>query len=189
VPKRQHAETGPAGRYRPCVPRGVGAVFLAALALVVAAPAQASHGAEFGIQDDAWLMYGPGTLPQRLTTLENLGVGVVRFTLRWDQVAAQKPTDPRSPSGYDWGLSGEVLDGLHAQGIRTLVTLYGSPRWANGGRSPANLPSSGFGDFVAAAAQRFPWVRMWTAWNEPNNRTFSVPVSPSLYVQRVLNPA
>jgi hypothetical protein len=189
VPKRQHAETGPAGRYRPCVPRGVGAVFLAALALVVAAPAQASHGAEFGIQDDAWLMYGPGTLPQRLTTLENLGVGVVRFTLRWDQVAAQKPADPRSPSGYDWGLSGEVLDGLHAEGIRTLVTLYGSPRWANGGRTPANLPTSGFGDFVAAAAQRFPWVRMWTAWNEPNSRTFAVPVSPSLYVQRVLNPA
>src|SRR5260221_3684580 len=88
----------PAGRYRPGVPRGVGAVFLAALALVVAAPAQASHGAEFGIQDDAWLMYGPGTLPQRLTTLENLGVGVVRFTLRWDLVAAQKPADPRSPS-------------------------------------------------------------------------------------------
>ena len=67
--------------------RGVGAAVLAALALVVAAPAQASHGAAFGIQDDAWLMYGPGTLPERLTTLENLGVGVVRFTLRWDQVA------------------------------------------------------------------------------------------------------
>jgi hypothetical protein len=30
---------------------------------------------------------------------------------------------------------------------------------------------------------------MWTAWNEPNSRTFAVPVSPSLYVQRVLNPA
>ena len=29
---------------------------------------------------------------------------------------------------------------------------------------------------------------MWTAWNEPNSRTFSVPVSPRLYVQRVLNP-
>ena len=169
--------------------RGVGAAVLAALALVVAAPAQASHGAAFGIQDDAWLMYGPGTLPERLTTLENLGVGVVRFTLRWDQVAPQKPASPRSASGYDWGPSGDVLDALHEQGIRALVTLYGSPRWANGGGSPAHLPSTGFGDFAYAAAQRFPWVRLWTAWNEPNSRTFSVPVSPSLYVQKVLNPA
>jgi hypothetical protein len=169
--------------------RGVGAVVLAALALVFAMPAQASHGAAFGIQDDAWLMYGPGTLQERLTTLQNLGVGVVRFTLRWDQVAAQKPVNPRSASAYDWGAYGDVLDALHAQGIRALVTLYGSPGWANGGGSPARLPSTGFGDFACAAALRFPWVHMWTAWNEPNSRTFSVPVSPRLYVQQVLNPA
>jgi hypothetical protein len=82
-----------------------------------------------------------------------------------------------------------VLDALHEQGIRALVTLYGSPGWADGGASPAHLPSAGFGDFAYAAAKRFPWVHMWTAWNEPNSRTFSVPVSPSLYVQKVLNPA
>jgi hypothetical protein len=169
--------------------RGVGAAVLAALALIVAAPARASHGAAFGIQDDAWLMYGPGTLAERLTTLQNLGVGVVRFTLRWDQVAAQKPANPRSASAYAWGAYGVVLDALHAQGTRVLVTLYGSPGWANGGGPPARLPSTGFGDFAYAAARRFPWVRMWTAWNEPNSRTFSVPVSPRLYVQRVLNPA
>jgi hypothetical protein len=29
---------------------------------------------------------------------------------------------------------------------------------------------------------------MWTMWNEPNGRTFAVPVSPSAYVRRVLNP-
>jgi hypothetical protein len=169
--------------------RGVGAAVLAALALIVAAPAQASHGAAFGIQDDAWLMYGPGTLAERLTTLENLGVGVVRFTLRWDQVAAQKPASPRSASSYDWGAYGAALDALHEQGIRALVTLYGSPGWANGGASPAHLPLIGFGDFAYAAGLRFPWVHMWTAWNEPNSRTFSVPVAPSLYVRRVLNPA
>lgn len=169
--------------------RGVGAVVLAALALAVAAPAQASHTAQFGIQDDAWLLYGPGTLQERLTTLQNLGVGVVRFTLRWDQVALQKPASPRSPSAYDWGASGELLDALHTQGLPAIVTLYGSPRWANGGGPPAHLPTTGFGDFAYAAAREFPWVHMWTAWNEPNSRTFAVPVSPSLYVQHVLNPA
>jgi hypothetical protein len=82
-----------------------------------------------------------------------------------------------------------VLDALHARGIPTLVTLYGSPRWANGGGAYAHLPRTGFGNFAYAASKRFPWVHLWTAWNEPNNRTFAVPVSPSLYVRNVLNPA
>jgi hypothetical protein len=159
------------------------------LALLAAAPAAASPGAQFGIQDDAWLAYGPGTLDQRLTTLQNLGVGLVRFTLRFDQVAAQKPSSPRNPDSYSWGTAGDVLDGLHARGIPALVTLYGSPRWANGGASAAHLPAAGFGNFAYAASRRFPWVHLWTAWNEPNSRTFSVPVSPSLYVRNVLNPA
>jgi hypothetical protein len=171
--------------------RGGVAAVVAAVALVAAGAAQASPGARFGIQDDAWLMDGPGTLEQRLAQLQSLGVGVVRFTLRWDEVAPTQPanaTDPTDPA-YSWGQFGAVLQGLHGLGIPALVTLYGSPRWANGGASPAHLPSSGFGDFALAAARRFPWVRMWTAWNEPNSRTFSVPVSPKLYVQRVLNPA
>ena len=161
---------------------------LAALA-VAAAPADASSNAQFGIQDDAWLSFGPGTLEQRLTTLQNLGVGIVRFTVRFDEVAAQKPASPRNPEAYNWGVAGEVLDALHARGIATLVTLYGSPRWANGGGAANRLPTTGFGNFAYAASKRFPWVHLWTAWNEPNSRTFSVPVSPSLYVRTVLNPA
>lgn len=170
--------------------RGVGALVVALAALVVAAPpAAASAGARFGIQDDAWLSYGPGTLDQRLTTLQNLGVGLVRYTLRFDQVAAKKPASPRAPASYDWGVAGDVLDGLHAHGIPALVTLYGSPGWANGDGTYRQLPSTGFGNFAYAAAKRFPWVHLWTAWNEPNSRMFSVPVSPSLYVHNVLNPA
>ena len=83
---------------------GITAACVAALALVgavSAGSAQASAGARYGIQDDAWLMYGPGTLGGRVGTLEGLGVGVVRFTLRWDKVAPSKPsnaTDPADPA-------------------------------------------------------------------------------------------
>jgi hypothetical protein len=172
----------------------IAAVCVAALALagaVSAGSAHASVGARYGIQDDAWLMYGPGTLTERVGTLEGLGAGVVRFTLRWDRIAPSKPSnaaDPADPA-YAWGPYGEVLDELHAQGIPALVTIWGSPRWANGGGAPSRLPSSGMRAFAAAAAARFPWVHLWTVWNEPNNRTFSVPVSPQLYVRRALNPA
>jgi hypothetical protein len=175
--------------------RGVAAAFVTTVALlgalVGALPAQGSPGAQYGIQDDAWLMYGPGTLSDRLAMLDDLGVRVVRFTVRWDQVAPKRPAHPRDGAdpAYRWGAYGDVLDELHALGIPALVTLYGSPGWANAHQAPNRLPLSGFGDFAYAAAGRFPWVRMWSAWNEPNSRTFAVPVSPAAYVRRVLNPA
>jgi hypothetical protein len=178
-------------RYRPRVLRGVGLLFATSLALLLAVPAHASSTAQFGIQDDAWLMYGPGEVADRVATLDKLGAGIVRFTLRWDQVAPTKPARPLDPNdpAYRWNLFGEVLDELHARGVPVLVTLYGSPRWANGGGGPNVFPTDGFGEFAGAAARRFPWVHLWTAWNEPNTRVFSNPVSPADYVRRVLNPA
>jgi hypothetical protein len=163
----------------------------AAACLLAASPASASHAARYGVQDDAWLLYGPGTLDGRLDTLRQLGVGVVRLTLRWDRVAPTRPANPRDPDdpAYRWNAYDLALRGLHDRGIPALVTLYGAPRWANGGGAPNRLPRSGFGNFAYAAAKRFPWVHLWTVWNEPNGRTFSNPVSPRLYVRRLLNPA
>jgi hypothetical protein len=170
--------------------RGVVApIVVVVLALLVAAPATAGPSAQYGIQDDAWLMYGPGTLSERLTTLDRLGTHLVRFTVRWDQVARTRPAAPRNPSSYAWGQYETVLRALHARGISALVTLYGSPAWANGGHPSNWLPSRGFGDFAYAASKRFPWVHLWTIWNEPNGGTFAVPVSPAAYVRQVLNPA
>ena len=53
-----------------------------AVALAVGGPdAQAASGVRFGIQDDAWLENGPGTLSGRVATLDRLGLDVVRVTL------------------------------------------------------------------------------------------------------------
>jgi hypothetical protein len=161
------------------------------VALVAVQPSAASSYAQFGVQDDAWLMYGPGTLDQRLDTLDRLGVKIVRLTVRWDQVAPAKPSNERDPSdpAYVWGAYGATLDGLHARRIPVVLTLWAAPRWANGGHRPNVLPRAGFGNFAYAAAKRFPWVRQWTIWNEPNTHMFASPVSPKLYTQRLLNPA
>ena len=43
--------------------------------------------------------------------------------------------------------------------------------------------------FAAAVAKRYPWLRLWEIWNEPNLQSFLKPDSPRLYVQRLLNPA
>jgi hypothetical protein len=168
------------------------AALAATAAFLFAGQAAASSSARFGIQDDAWLRWGPGTLDSRLDRLDSLGVKTVRFTLVWSEIAKQKPSSGTDPNdeAYDWSAFDPVMDGLHARHITPLITLWGSPKWANGGKAPNVLPkTTAFGAFAYAAAKHYPWVRMWTVWNEPNTRVFSVPVSPSLYVKRLLNPA
>jgi hypothetical protein len=168
---------------------------LVAAFLVLLAPsfAAASPYARYGIQDDAWLTAGPGTLEERLDTLDRLGVEVVRYTLRWDQIAARRPRNARSPvdPAYGWGSSDAILKGLRERGIAAMVTIYGTPRWANRGRAPNWAPKSAstFRSFVHAAVGRFPWVRHWLIWNEPNQRRWLRPTSARVYTQRLLNPA
>jgi len=168
-------------------------ITVAALALGFAAPAQASQFARYGVQDDAWLYYGPGTLDERLDRLQDLGVDLVRVTLRWDQVARTRPAQPRNPNsaGYVWGTSDQVLEGLRHRRIATMITLLGTPRWANGNQAWQVAPRNGadFGNFAYAAAQRYWWVRDWTVWNEPNQRRWLRPTTPAVYTQRLLNPA
>jgi hypothetical protein len=163
------------------------------LALALAGPAGASRYARYGIQDDAWLLSGAGTLDSRLDLLDRLGVDVVRFTVRWDRVAKRRPASARSHAdrAYDWSYADPVLRGLRSRGIGAVVTLYGSPRWANGGRSPNWAPRSKYSlaNFAYAAAKRYPWVRDWTIWNEPNQRRWLRPTSPRVYTQVLLNPA
>ena len=168
-------------------------IAVAAIALAAAAPASASRLIRYGVQDDAWLMHGPGSLEERIDTLDRLGVDLVRFTVRWDQVARKRPANGRShlDPAYDWRSADAVLRGLRAEGIAALVTLLGTPRWANGGRSYSWAPRSGahFAAFAYAAQRRYPWVRDWLIWNEPNQRRWLRPTTPSTYVSKLLNPA
>jgi hypothetical protein len=177
--------------------RGLRAALTAALAttclLLAAGPADASPAVQYGVQDDAWLRYGPGTLESRLSELTRLGVDVVRFTVRWDTVARRRPATPRDPRdpAYSWSSADQVLQGLRSRGISAVVTLYGTPGWANGGLPPNHAPTSAssFGNFAHAAATRYSWVRHWTVWNEPNQPAWLRPTSARTYVSRLLNPA
>ena len=169
-----------------------------ALAVVAAAcgaagTASASPHVVYGIQDDAWLANGPGTVEQRVEKLDDLGVKLVRYTLRWDQIAATQPSHPSRPDdpAYRWGAADEILPTLRFHHIAILLTIWGAPCWANGGQRPNVAPRSRWSIalFARAAAARFPWVRKWLIWNEPNLHGFLRPTKPAVYVQRILNPA
>jgi Beta-galactosidase len=152
--------------------------------LILSGKASASPYIRYGVQDDAWLQYGPGTLESRLDQLQSFGVDVVRVTVDWSQ------TEPRR-GVFDWSRPDLLLDGLHAHGIAPLVTLYGTPPWANGGRAENWAPSSAatFGAFARRIALRYPYVHLWAVWNEPNQARWLRPTTPSTYVTRLLNPA
>jgi hypothetical protein len=159
----------------------IAAVFAAAL---WAQPAHATTLVKYGIQDDNYILNGPGKLGQRLDTLDKLGVDVVRYTVRWDEV------EPRQ-GRFNWARTDQVLRGLNNRRIQPVVTLVGVPGWANGGRAPRFAPPSGkdFAAFAGTAARRYPFVRYWLIWNEPNLRRWLEPTVPGTYVRRLLNPA
>jgi hypothetical protein len=163
------------------------------LTLAAAPHASAAPGVKFGLTDDAWLTSGSGTLDQRLAKLDVLGVRVVRFTLRWDQIAHTQPTTPADPSdaAYDWSSADPVLAGLRAHSIEVVLQLIGTPSWANGGKASNYVPTSSatFGAFATAAARKYPWVKRWVIWNEPNQVRWLRPTTPTIYTIRLLNPA
>jgi hypothetical protein len=164
------------------------------VALLASGGASASTHIQYGVQDDAWLLYGPPSSPAaRIQTLQRLGVDLVRLTLRWDTIAPAKPGDPRNPRdpAYKWDLYDSILQPLHAAHISVLVSLWGTPSWANAGKKPnyAPLDSDALASFAYAASVRYPWINRWTVWNEPNTRLFLIPNSPSVYTTRLLNPA
>jgi hypothetical protein len=163
------------------------------LGLVTAPRAAAATDVKYGLTDDAWLLNGSDTLESRLARLDALGVRVVRFTLHWDQIAASEPASPADPSdpAYDWTADDAVLAGLHAHGMDVVLQLVGTPGWANGGLAANYAPTSAtsFRAFASAAARKYPWVRRWLIWNEPNQVRWLRPTAPAVYTSRLLNPA
>jgi hypothetical protein len=144
----------------------------------------ASPSIRYGVQDDAYVRYGPGTLTQRLNRLQSLGVDIVRINVNWSEVESRDGV-------FDWSGYDPVIKGLHVRGIEPVLTLVSTPSWANGGQGTNWVPTSGasFAAFASATARHYPFVTRFLIWNEPNQRRWLRPTLPSLYVQRLLNPA
>ena len=171
------------------------ALLLTLVLAATASQASASWKVRYGLQDDAWLEAGSvksWSLEARLAMLDRLGADTVRSTLRWDHIARFRPEHPADPDdwAYDWSSADALVNGLHQHSINVLLTLWGTPVWANHWNKPNWPPdaASALALFATAAAKRYPWVHMWEVWNEPNQVGGLNPNSPRLYVQRLLNP-
>jgi hypothetical protein len=135
----------------------------------------------------------PLVAPEKtFATLSNLRVQVLRMDLPWGAVVAKTrpahPLDPNDPA-YDWSAYDAFVINAHKHRIAVIFSIFGTPRWANGGqklnRAPTKMASLRY--FAQAAAKRYsgsfkrrdgvvlPAVRRWMAWNEPNNPVFLRP--------------
>ena len=120
----------------------------------LSAPADASRFVRYGLQDDAWLVYGPG-----IARRADRQARPHRRRARplHDQLARDRELGRAEP---DWERADAILRGLDKHGIVPVVTIWGTPRWANGGRSPNWAPRSKwtFAGFARRAADRYPFV-------------------------------
>ena len=102
-----------------------------------AAPARG--GAAFGVQFHAmWSQYDDRQRGQVLDTLRDSGAEWVRIDVSWAML------QPTSRDAYDaWGVNfvDRVIAMARARGLKPLVTLWMTPKWANGGASPQTLPT------------------------------------------------
>jgi len=127
--------------------------------------------------------------PERVANFDRArreGATVVRSIVNWSVAAPvepRRPADPFAPE-YRLGDVDELVRNAEKRGIEVLLTIWGTPRWANGGAGANVAPSdpNDLRDFAHALAARYsgrhpgyPFVRFYSVWNEPNAARFLSP--------------
>ena len=171
---------------------GVWAATLVAAAGLAVPAATASSNMKVGIYDEGATFFDDQA--KVFGAYRSLGTQILRVNLYWGGklgVAKYRPFDGSDPrdAAYNWALYDRVVQYAGAYKLKVLFSITGTPRWANGGQSN-NRPPKNFQDlyrFAYAAAARYsgsytgtdgrtlPAVRLWAAWNEPNNPVFLRP--------------
>ena len=178
----------------------VAAVAVLALALAVGS-ASAEERMWIGFHDDPSLRYGNDRQAE-LDKVRAANATIVRTLVEWRSVAPKRPgsaTNSFDPA-YRFADLDEFVRNTQQRGMEVLMTIWGTPKWANGNKGPAYLPTkmADFQNFARAVATRYngrragyPFVRFYGIWNESNLGNFLAPqfdkkgkiVSPAAYAK------
>ncbi len=175
---------------------------LLALIALLAAPAATAVAAQkmpIGFFDDPTFRWSPDRA-ENLRQASVAGASVIHTTASWAGIAPTKPAN--AANGDDPAYKLADLDELVFQsgiyGLRVMIDINGTPKWANGGKAPNVMPTR-LGDlttFAKMLATRYNGrqghgtVALWSVWNEPNLQLFLTPqfvgktiVGPSNYAK------
>jgi hypothetical protein len=164
-------------------------IVLGLLALAVPAAASSADRMLVGFQDDPsfrWL----DTRDANLNAAAQTGASIVRTTVYWDRVAPTRPTVATNPfdPAYSFDDLDELVRGATLRGMTVMMSVWSTPRWANGGKGPNYAPTrlTDFQNFMRALAARYsgryagyPFVGYYSVWNEPNLQQFLAPAYDS----------
>jgi hypothetical protein len=138
-----------------------------------------------GFQDDPSFRWSAA----RATNLDRAAkarVSVIRTTVTWASVAPTRPAKASDPfdQAYRFDDLDEMIRGAQQRNIEVLLTVWGTPEWANEGQGLNRLPIklADLTAFTRALASRYsgrwsgyPHVRFYSIWNESNREQFLAP--------------
>jgi hypothetical protein len=173
------------------------------LAAAVPAASLAAQRIPVGFQDDPSFRWRD----DRITNFNNVattGATIIRTTAYWSRVAPTKPvnaTDPLDPA-YHFEDIDELVRSANLRGMTVLLTIWGTPGWANGNQGDSHAPANmqDLQNFAQALSARYSgryqsqlgplYVGYYSLWNEPNLAEFLAPAykdgkpsSPAVYAQ------
>ncbi len=101
---------------------------------------------------------------RELPVLRNMGIRWIRANLSWGR------SEPEC-GHFNWKMGDDCYRVLKKYGMNIMFNLVYPPRWAVNrvniyGGNPADFEQ--FAAFAARAAARYPAVKYWSVWNEPD---------------------
>jgi len=154
------------------------ALFAALLALIAPTLALGAERMPVGFQDDPSFRWAANSTVE-LDKAAAANASIIRTTADWRAIAAKKPRSAAKwdDPAYNFSDLDGLVRGAAERGIEVMITIWGTPKWANGGKEP-NVPPRHVGDlnrFARAIADRYsgrhaglPYVGRYSIWNEPN---------------------
>lgn len=139
-----------------------------------------------GFHDDPVLRFDSDRQSELDLAASTNNATVLRTLVTWADVAPTKPASAVNSfdPAYRFDDLDEFVRNAQARDMEVLITLWGTPKWANGGKTPNYLPTktADFRNFARAVASRYsgrlagyPFVRFYGIWNESNLGTFLSP--------------
>jgi polysaccharide biosynthesis protein PslG len=173
-----------------------GLLLVALLALLAAAaPATAGaasrDGLRTGVQDPRERAFADPDGDRAHAVAKAAGMTIDRLPLRWNGVAPSAPKSPADPAdpAYNWVNVDDRVRRIVEAGLEPLIVIDSPPLWARREKGKLTPNASDFGAFVTAAARRYPNVRLWQMWNEPNLKTYLDPANVATRYRELLQAA
>ncbi|MBA3347690.1 MAG: cellulase family glycosylhydrolase [Actinobacteria bacterium] len=121
-----------------------------------------------------------------LDQAQDANTTIVRTLVTWATIAPTKPQNAANPfdPAYRFDDLDELVRNTQKRGMEVLLTIWGTPKWANGGKSANFVPTktADLGNFARAVAARYsgryaeqPFVGFFSVWNESNLQLFLAP--------------